>query len=140
MLFWLFMLGIVPLWLRESPVRDGLREGTPDVPGDSALGDCDSDQRHLIEDFDVGEVAESDFALGLGSDEPTVGPSDEPTVGPSDEPTVGPSDEPTVGPGVEPTVGPSGRAAWDDSLSDSTGPVDDLGSEDGDQFNRKPNS
>ena len=124
MLFWLFMLGIVPLWLRESPVRDGLREGTPDVPGDSALGDCDSDQHHLIEDFDVGEVAESDFALGLGSDEPTVGPSD----------------EPTVGPGVEPTVGPSGRAAWDDSLSDSTGPVDDLGSEDGDQFNRKPNS
>ena len=103
MLFWLFMLGIVPLWLRESPMGDALREGDPDVLRDSAFGDCDSGQRDSIDDSDVGEAAESDLTLGQESDEPTIGPR--------------------------------GRPARDDSHSDCTEPVDDLGSEDGDQFN-----
>ena len=111
MLFWLFMLGIVPLWLRESPVGDALREGDPDVLRDSAFGDRDSDQRDSIDDSDVGEAAESDLTLGQESDEPTVDPGD------------------------EPTVDPGGRPARDDSHSDCNEPLDDLGSEDGDQFN-----
>jgi len=78
MLFWLFMLGIVPLWLRESPEGEDLHGGNPDVSRDSAFGAGDLEQPDLTEYSDVGEVAESDLMLRPESDEPPVGPVDGP--------------------------------------------------------------
>lgn len=39
MLFWLFMLGTVPLWLRESQTEASVHAGDPDMFGDPELGE-----------------------------------------------------------------------------------------------------
>jgi len=57
MLFWLFMVGMIPLWLRESPSDNDLSLGDPDISGDSASGEHEVDQGDSAEGSELGEAA-----------------------------------------------------------------------------------
>jgi leader peptidase (prepilin peptidase)/N-methyltransferase len=85
MLFWLFMLGTVPLWLRESPADADIdadadihpNTGDADLSDDPAFDDNALDQKDSDEDRELGDVSESALELNErerdpGSDENSI--------------------------------------------------------------------